>query len=64
MLNELTGLNIPCMHETSVEARCDPLGSLDSPQTMWESIFALLGLYLGMHLVSLIIMFRLSKKYE
>jgi len=44
--------------------RCDPLGDFDSPETLGESVGALAGLYGGCYIVSLLIMKRLSRKYD
>jgi len=44
--------------------RCNPIEEFDSPQTIWESIYALIGLYAGCYLISLCIMLKLSRKYE
>lgn len=63
MLNEYTDLHLECMDKAGFE-HCDPLGAFNSPQTLKESLLAIVCMYVGCYLVSWAIMVKLSTKYE
>ena len=58
-LNEFEGLTLPCYPKD-----CDPIGEFDSPESLQGSVIALAGMYVGCHLIALINMISLSRKYE
>jgi len=64
MLNEYQDETLECQTETDISKRCNPLGEFNSPQDLTMSIVALIGMYVGCYMVSLIIMKSLSRKYE
>jgi hypothetical protein len=63
MLNEYEGLHLECEEQTGFQ-KCDPLGTFDSPQTLNQSIYCIIGLYVGCYFISWMIMIKLSTKYE
>lgn len=65
MLNEYTGLDLPCEDASKPWAeKCNPLGEFNSPEDLETSIWALVGMYAGCYMISLLIMIRLSNSYE
>lgn len=64
MLNEYTDLDLPCESATDWAEKCNPLGEFNSPEGLETSIWALVGMYAGCYMISLLIMIRLSKSYE
>jgi len=64
MLNEYEDLTLDCMTYANIQERCDPLTVFNSPQTLTMSIVALIAMYVGCYLISLMIMKCLSRKYE
>lgn len=54
-----------CRESLDPTIQCvDPLKTFDSPNTLAESCIALGSLFVGFYVVSLIVMSRLSRKYE
>ncbi len=64
MLNEYQDETLDCQTAVKLSERCDPLGEFNSPQDLTMSIVALIGMYVGCYMVSLLIMKSLSRKYE
>lgn len=64
MLNEYTDLQLPCESATDWAEKCNPLGEFNSPEGLEASIWALVAMYAGCYMISLLIMKSLSKKYE
>ena len=64
MLNEYTDLDLPCESATAWAEKCNPLGEFNSPEDLETSIWALVGMYAGCYMISLLIMIRLSNSYE
>lgn len=54
---------LPCL-EASGQDQCDPLGEFASPQTLEQSIWAIVAMYVGCYFISWMIMISLSRKYE
>lgn len=65
MLNEYLDEKLDCQDESlPFKDRCAPLDEFASPQDLPTSIAALGAMYVGCYLISLLIMLKLSKKYE
>ena len=65
MLNEYEGLVLECMElGDNWKDSCNPLKEFNSPQTLDVSLYCLVGMYVGCYIISLIIMIKLSTKYE
>jgi hypothetical protein len=64
MLNEYTGLELECMVAKDPAKGCNPLGDANFPMTMLESIYTLLGIWIGMSFLAFLILWSKSKKYD
>lgn len=64
-LNEFEYLDLECMDDTlPANEQCDPLNDFDSPQSLEESMGALAALWVGMYLISLVILTKITSKYS
>ena len=61
---EYDGLHLACMDETDQAKKCDPLNELDIKEEFYVSILCLVGMIFVFNSIALIIMIRLSGKYE
>lgn len=65
VINEYTDLTLECEDPNkSFAQQCHPLEEMDFPETMNQSILALVAMYVGCNFIALCIMISLSKKYE
>ena len=63
-LNEYYDLKLECMDEKDISKSCDPIGEFAFTMNLSGSIYALVGMYVGCYMISLLIMISLSNKYE
>lgn len=59
-LNEFNDLELECMTTTDLQAKCDPLGDFDSPQSLELSLVLLVVLWAAFFAISFAIMMSLQ----
>jgi len=63
-LIEFTGLKMECMSSEDPATRCDPVGDFDSPQTLWASLYTMMGIALAGYLIAFCILYSKSRDYD
>lgn len=64
-LNEFEDLELDCMDPTLPEnEQCDPINDFNSPEDLGTSIYALILIYVGTYLISLLILSTITSKYS